>query len=558
MTVDIPARAGRREWLALAVLCLPTMLAAVDINVMFLALPRVSEDLDANVSEQLWITDIYGFLISGFLITMGTLGDRIGRRKVLLMGGAAFIVASLVAAFSTSPGMLIASRAALGIAGAAVTPSVLAMIRIMFRDPKQMGIAMGVWGTSLMSGIVLGPVVGGLLLGAFWWGSIFLMAIPVMGLLLIAGPVLLPESRNPSAGQLDLVSVLLSLGTILPAVWGLKEAGRTGWDTLPVVAIAVGLVCLVQFIVRQRRIPNPLLDLTLFSDRALAVAVVLALLAPMVSGGITLLSTLYLQVVEGLTPARVAVWMLLPSVAMIVFGNVAAGISQKVRPAVILGIAGVLAAMGMFIISRVGVDETGMLMTGLTIAFVGGGALGILSATLIMTSAPPEKAGSAGSLAGTLGEFGTALGVAILGVIGSSVYQSQVEVPTGISGSAADAARESLAGAAPVAAQSPAPVGAQLLTSAREAFTEGLSLVALIAAVLFVLVAVLAAVGLRRVPTTSGMPMPGGPPPTVEERDTVSAPGARAAQRASAPDAAAPKETHGMQVHLTTRDEGES
>jgi len=343
-TVDVPPKARGREWAGLAVLCLPTMLAAVDINVMFLALPQVSADLGADSTQQLWITDIYGFMISGFLITMGTLGDRIGRRRVLLFGAAAFIAASLLAAYSASTAMLIGSRALLGIAGAAVTPSVLALIRTMFKDPKQMATAMGVWGTSLMAGIVLGPVVGGLLLGTFWWGSIFLMSIPIMALLLLAGPVLVPESRNPQAGRLDVASVVLSLAAILPTIYGLKEAARTGWDMPPVAAIAAGVVFIVVFVRRQRKLTNPLLDLSLFSDRALATAALLALLAPLFSGGVTLMATLFLQMVEGLTPLRVALWMLVPSVAMIVVGNMAAASARKVRPAYVLAAAAAVAA----------------------------------------------------------------------------------------------------------------------------------------------------------------------------------------------------------------------
>jgi MFS transporter, DHA2 family, multidrug resistance protein len=530
--VEAPAKAGRREWLALAVLCLPTLLAAVDINVMFLALPRVSEDLGASSTEQLWITDIYGFLISGFLITMGTLGDRIGRRLVLLIGGAAFIVASSLAAYSTSTEMLIASRAVLGIAGAAVTPSVLALIRTMFRDPKQMGAAMGLWGTSLLTGIVLGPVVGGLLLGAFWWGSIFLMAVPIMALLLIAGPLLLPESRNPDAGRLDVLSVVLSLAAILPVIYGLKDASRNGWDVLPIAIILVGLLSGVLFVYRQGRISNPLLDLTLFHSRALSVAVVLALCAPMFSGGASLMSTLYFQMVQGLTPFRVALWLLVPSLAMIVVGNAAAGASRKIPPAFVLAAGGVLASVGMLLVWQVG-SGIGMLLAGLTMSFAGGGAVGILSATLIMSSAPPEKAGSAGALSGTLGEFGTALGVAVLGVVGTSVYRSEIVVPGSVPAEAADAARDSIAGAVPAAAQLGGPLGAQLLESARAAFTVGLNVVALVAAVLFGVLAVLAVLGLRHVPPTSGMAMRGGTSPAQEEK--VPEPGVRTHAPAAGP-----------------------
>jgi DHA2 family multidrug resistance protein-like MFS transporter len=212
------SRAGRREWIGLAVLALPTLLVSIDVSVLFLALPHLSEDLGADSTEQLWITDIYGFMTAGFLVTMGTLGDRIGRRRLLLIGGTLFGLASLLAAFSASPEMLIAARALMGIAGATLLPSTLALISNMFRDPKQMGMAIAVWGTCFMAGIALGPVVGGAMLDAFWWGSVFLLAVPVMAVLLVAAPLFLPEFSDPDAGRLDLVSVALSLVTILPAI----------------------------------------------------------------------------------------------------------------------------------------------------------------------------------------------------------------------------------------------------------------------------------------------------------------------------------------------------
>jgi DHA2 family multidrug resistance protein-like MFS transporter len=508
---ELPARAGSREWLALAVLCLPTMLAAVDINVMFLALPHLSAELGSGSTQQLWITDIYGFMITGFLVTMGTLGDRVGRRRVLLFGAAAFILVSLVAAFSTSTTMLIIARALLGVAGATVMPSVLALIRTMFKDPKQMGAAMGVWGTSIMGGIVLGPVVGGLLLGAFWWGSIFLMAVPVMGLLLVAGPFLVPESRNPHAGRLDLFSVMLSLGAILPLIYGLKELARGGWGGLPIVAVLAGAIFMALFIRRQRRLTYPLLDLSLFRDRALSVASLLALSSPFVAGGVTLTATLYMQMVRGLTPFQVGLWLLIPSVVMIVAGNAAPAVARKVPPGRVLAGAAVIAVVGMLVLTQV--SSTGSLapvLTGLAIAYIGGGAMGILSATLIMWFAPPEKAGSAGSLSASFGEFGTALGVALLGLIGTVVYRAQVTVPEGVPDPAADTARESISGAVAVSQHAPDP--AALLGSAREAFTSGFNTVAGIAAVCFVGLFILAIIGLRRVPATGVMLTPGMPP----------------------------------------------
>ncbi|GAA4148121.1 MFS transporter [Phytohabitans flavus] len=517
-TVDVPAKAGRREWLALALLCLPTMLTTIDINVMFLALPQVSEDLGANSTEQLWITDIYGFLISGFLITMGTLGDRIGRRRLLYLGGVGFIVASLLAAYSTSTEMLIASRALLGIAGATVMPSVLALIRTLFRDPKQMGAAMGLWGTALTVGVVLGPVVGGLLLGAFWWGSIFLMAVPIMALLLIAGPLLLPESRNPDAGRLDVLSMVLSLGGILPVIYGLKELASGGWEPVPAGWILVGLVFLLAFVRRQRRISSPLLDLTLLGNRTLGAGLTFAMFFAFVSGGLGLVATLFMQMVEGLSPFRAGLWMLLPAIAMIIVGNIAPMVARKVRPAYILASGAVLGGVGMVMITQVDA-ETGLatLVAGLVVVYIGGAPIGALIPFLVMSSAPPEKAGSAGSLPGAVGEFGVALGVAVLGVVGTSVYRSEVDVPAGVPAAAADAARESIAGAVPAASQLGGPAGAELLSSARAAFTEGLNVVAVVTAVLFALLAVLALLGLRHVPPTAAMAMPDGPSPVEEQ-----------------------------------------
>lgn len=512
---DVPAaRAGWREWVGLAVLCLPTMLAAVDLNVMFLALPHVAADLGATGVQQLWVVDVYGFMITASLVTMGALGDRVGRRKVLLAGAAAFLAASVMAAFATSTAMLIGARALLGVAGAAITPSVLALIRTMFADPRQLGAAMGAWGTSLMAGIVLGPVVGGLLLGAFWWGSIFLMAVPVMALLLLAGPLLVPESGNPDGGRLDLLSVLLSLGAILPLVYGLKEGVRAGWEAPPLVAVVAGAAFAVVFVRRQARLASPLLDLGMFRNRALSVAALLGLCSPLVSGGTTLMASLFMQVVEGLTPFRVALWMLAPSLGMVVVGNLAVAAARRVRPASVLAAGALVAAAGMLVLTRL-TTGSGLttLLAGLTIAFVGGGAVGILSATLIMTSAPPEKAGSAGSLSAMLGEFGTALGVAVLGVIGTAAYRGEVTVPAGVPAGAASAARESIAGAMSAVQQlPPGQAAAALLDSARDAFTSGLNLVAVVAAAAFAGLAVLAFVGLRHVPATGAMPMPGGPP----------------------------------------------
>ncbi|GAT67128.1 MFS transporter [Planomonospora sphaerica] len=498
-----PARAGWRQWAGLAVMCLPTMLTTVDITVMFLALPHVSADLGASGVEQLWISDVYGFMIAGFLVTMGTLGDRIGRRRVLLAGAAVFVAASLLAAWSTSTAMLIGARALLGVAGATVAPSVLALIRDMFPDPRQMGTAMGVWGSSIMAGVILGPVVGGLLLGAFPWGSIFLMAVPVMGLLLLTAPFLVPESRDPGAGRLDWVSVLLSLGAVLPLVYGLKELARNGWALPPVAAILLGAVCAPVFVRRQRALADPLLDLRLFGVRALSGTMSLSLMFAFVMGGTGLVATLFLQLVQGLTPFDVALWMVVPALTMIVVGNVAGAAARAVRPAYLIAGGAVLAAAGMVVLTRV--DAVGglpVLIAGLVMVYAGGSPITVLSPLLVMTSAPPERAGSAGSLQSTGSEFGTALGVAVLGLAATAVYRAHVVVPAGLPAGTAATARESLSGAVLTAQQVPGRAGAELLASARDAFTGGLHVTALIAAVVFLGLAAVALAGLRHVPPT--------------------------------------------------------
>ncbi|MGN9909021.1 MFS transporter [Phytohabitans sp. LJ34] len=508
----MPTKAGPRTWLALAVLCLPTMLAVVDLNVLFLALPRLSADLGAGSTAQLWIMDIYGFMIAGFLVTMGNLGDRIGHRKVLLAGAALFIAASVLAAYSTSVASLVGARAVLGVAGATVMPSVLALIRQLFTDPKQLGAAYGIWGTAIMVGVVVGPSVGGLLLDAFWWGAAFMISVPVMGLLLATGPFLLPESRERTGGRLDPHSVALSLAAILPFVYGLKEIARGGPDTPAVAAVVAGLAFGVLFVARQRRLASPLLDLRLFADRGLRGALTLAFVLAFTLAGVGLLVTQYLQVVKGFSPLAVGLWLLPPSLAMIVAGNVGPALARTVRPAYIFSAGLVLAAAGALAITRIGpAAGIGWLIAALFVLYIGTSPIGVMANTIIMTSAPPRKAGSAGSLSSTSGEFGLALGVAVFGSVATAAFRDRIAVPAGVPADLSGTAGENVVGATTVAGQLPGQVGADLLDSARVAFTGGMDLVFAAAAVLFVALAVVSVVTLRHVPA-SGTPAPAADP----------------------------------------------
>src|SRR5216117_55731 len=279
----VPARATRQEWVGLAVLALGALMYVMDLTVLHLAIPRMSEELRPTSTQLLWILDIYGFFVAGSLITMGTLGDRIGRRRLLLIGAAAFGVASVIAAYSRSAEMLIAARALLGVAGATIAPSTLSLIRNMFHDPHQRTFAIGVWVTSYSIGGAVGPLLGGVLLEYFWWGSVFLLGVPVMVLLLVLGPVLLPEFRDPAAERLDLFSAALSLVAVLLVIYGLKRIAEHGLALVPTLTIVTGLVVGIVFLRRQRLLAHPLIDLHLFRSRAFSASLGVYLLATLVA-----------------------------------------------------------------------------------------------------------------------------------------------------------------------------------------------------------------------------------------------------------------------------------
>lgn len=491
-------RAGAREWLGLAVLALPTLLLSIDVSVLHLAVPHIGASLETSAAEMLWIIDIYGFMIAGLLVTMGTLGDRIGRRRLLLVGAAAFAATSVLAAYSTDPTMLIVARALLGISGATLMPSTLALISNMFRDPAQRGLAIAVWVTMFSVGIAIGPVVGGAMLQLFWWGSVFLLAVPIMLLLLASGPVLLPEYRNSEAGRLDLVSVALSLVTLLPIIFGLKELATVGGGPLPFVAIAVGLAFGVLFVRRQRAISSPMLDLSLLRNRTFTVALVTMLVTMLIAGGTYLFVTQYLQLVQSLSPMQAGLWLLPAAFGLIITSMIAPAVAQRIGPAYVVGIGLVLSASGHLMLMLV--DSTGsftQLVVGFAITYAGGGPVVALGTDLVVGSAPPQQAGSASAMSETSTELGMALGVATLGSVGTAVYRGLLEVPGDVPAQAADAARDTLAGAAAAVEDLPSEIADALLTPAREAFTSGLNAIGGVSTLLALGLAVAVVVGIR-------------------------------------------------------------
>jgi MFS transporter, DHA2 family, multidrug resistance protein len=304
MTIATNSRAGRREWIGLAVIALPCLLYSMDLTVLNLAVPSLTVDLKPTSTQLLWIIDIYGFLVAGSLITMGTLGDRIGRRRLLLIGAVAFGAASVLAAFSRSAAMLIASRAVLGLAGATLAPSTMSLIRNMFLDPHQRSVAIGVWISSYSAGAVIGPPIGGLLLEHFWWGSVFLVSVPMMVLVLVLGPILLPEFRDPDAGRPDPLSAVLSVAAVLGVIYGLKQIAAHGLSVLPVLSIVAGLGVGALFVRRQRHLDDPLIDLRLFKAPAFSASLATYMLATFAVFGPYVFIAQYLQLVLGLSPMQ--------------------------------------------------------------------------------------------------------------------------------------------------------------------------------------------------------------------------------------------------------------
>lgn len=501
-----PARAGRREWLGLAILSLPALLVSMDLTVLHLAAPTISADLRPTAAQLLWIVDIYGFLIAGFLITMGTLGDRIGRRLLLLIGAAAFGVASVVAAFSPNAETLIAARALLGVAGATLAPSTVALIRNMFHDPAQRTTAISIWFMSFMAGSAVGPLIGGALLEVAWWGSTFLIGVPVMVLLLAFGPVLLPEHRAPLPGRMDLLGALTALGAILSIVYGLKRVAEDGLTVTPLVTVAVGLVLGTVFLRRQRTVAAPLLDLDLFRLRTVSVSVLALTIGAVAVGGVGYLSAQYLQLVADQSPIMAGLWMLPPLLIGIVTTIVTPIVGRRIGPGAKTTLGLVVAAIGLLVVSRTNDDSgVGYVVAGLVLLFGGIMPVLALGVDIVVAAAPPARTGAASAITETAQELGIALGIAVLGSISTAIYRQQmrdVVPPEGVPADAVQAARSTLGAAGEVSAR----LGPALLESAERAFTDGMRLAAVVSAVLLMITAIIAAVTLRRIRATGGGP----------------------------------------------------
>ncbi|WP_456154239.1 MFS transporter [Streptomyces goshikiensis] len=505
-----PPRATRRQWLGLAVLALPTMLIAMDLTVLHLALPTLTADLRPGNTELLWIVDVYGFLIAGFLIPMGAIGDRIGRRRLLLIGAVGFGAASVVSAFSVDPAMLIAARALLGIAGATLMPSTLSLIRVMFPDPRQQGAAIGAWSGFFGLGTVIGPLAGGMLLEWFWWGSVFLIGVPVMLLLIVLGPVLLPEYRDRSVARPDLISAVMSVIGMLALIFAVKRIAQDGLSPAPGIAVVLGLVLATLFLSRQRRLDQPLVDLSLFRNRLFGIALGMVVLATLLAAGSQFLVLQYLQLVRGLPPVRAGLWSLPITLGVVIGSFGGPALAGRVRLSTLIPGGLVVSALGMVLLTCVsGPRDLVLAVTGTAVIGLGLGPLTVLGTGLIVGAAPPERAGAASGLSATGSELGSALGIAVIGSVAFAVYRADLagRLPEGLSAHDVHAARDTLAAAVDVSRELPAPVAARLLAVTRDSFLQGLHTTAAAGAVLAVLLAVGAATLLRDTGAAAAAPL---------------------------------------------------
>ncbi|RYH71199.1 MAG: MFS transporter [Alcaligenaceae bacterium] len=484
-------RASARSWIGLIVLAFAVLLISVDATVLDLALPAITADLTPTGTQLLWVIDVYSFVLAGLLITMGTLGDRIGRRRLLLIGAAGFGLASMLAAWSASPAMLIASRILQGISGATLMPATLGLIRSMFVNPRQRTTAIGVWGAMAGGGAAAGPLIGGWLLEHYWWGSVFLVNLPVMAALVVAGPLLIPEARDANPGRFDLPSAGLSILSMVPLVYAVKESA-VHRPSMALAAIgAFGLVSGWLFVRRQRRLETPMIDLRLFARPTFTAAVLTNLLSVFALAGVVFVGSQYVQLVLGNSPLRAGMLMLPGTIVSIASSLLASWFVRRWQPGRVLSLGLLVSSVGAGTMGWIRTDGGARLFVfAFVLVGVGVGIALTLTSDLVVGSVEPERAGAASAVSETAYELGVALGVAILGSVVLSIYRSGLDI-SDISADDVHIAEETLGGAVALARSMPDTVGGMLLESARAAFIDGAHVASLVTAVILFANAVL-------------------------------------------------------------------
>lgn len=490
-------RVGWRGWAALVVLMLPVLLVSVDNTVLSFALPAIALDLEPTSAQQLWIIDAYPLVLAGLLVTMGTLGDRFGRRRMLLIGAVGFAAVSALAAFAPSAEWLIAARALMGVFGAMLMPSTLSLLRTIFTDRDQRRMAIAVWASMFSAGAALGPIVGGILLEHFGWGSVFLMAVPVLVPLLVLAPILVPESRDPNPGRIDAISIALSMATMVPIVYAIKELAVHGLSSIAPVLFAVGLIFGWLFVRRQLRVATPMLDMRLFRNPTFSGALLVNLLSVVGLVGFLFFVAQHLQLVVGLGPMQAGFALVPGLAAMILSGLLVVPLAKRFPARIVVPVALAFSVLGYLMVAFATADGALWLLIAAFVALgIGIGAAETVSNELILASAPPNKAGAASAVSETAYELGAVLGTAVLGGILTALYRANLALPAGIPADLAEGAGETLAGAVHAADQVGGPLGQAIQDAAAHAFDAGVTTTALIGAGLVVLAAVIAALTL--------------------------------------------------------------
>jgi DHA2 family multidrug resistance protein-like MFS transporter len=507
-----------RRWWAFACLCLPVLVTSMDVSVLLFAVPSLTRDLHAGASQQLWILDVYGLVLAALLLPFGALADRIGRRRLLLLGAALFGLASLAAAEAPTAGWLIAARAVLGLGGATLLPSALALVRSLFDDPAERSKAVGIWSAVLAGGVGLGPVVSGLLIEHYWWGSVFLVNLPAVALLLIAVPALVPESRALESAPLDLLGAAFCLVAVLSLVYAVQTVAESGWSATRAGAVAMGLLAGALFVARQRRSAHPMIDPTWFTRPVFAGSVGVNAIGMAVVVGNGFLISQYLQSVLGMSPLRAALWSLAPTVVVGGVAPLAAVAARRLgRSATVAGALAVAAA-GFLVLTRAQPHSSLWLaLIGATLVACGVVSVATLVTDVVVSAVPPHQTGAAAGFVETTTELAGALGIAVLGSVLAAVYRGGVhDVLPALPREARAAASQSLAGALAVAQEGGGRT-TSVVAAARAAYTTGMHSADVVAACLLSAGAVIALVTLRdrgraAEPTSGADPVPADQP----------------------------------------------
>ncbi|RMB57256.1 MFS transporter [Tessaracoccus antarcticus] len=488
----------RRQWAALAVLMLPVLLISVDNTVLSFALPLITEDLGPSASTQLWIMDIYALVLAALLITMGSLSDRFGRRRLLIIGAVGFALVSVAAAFASTPGQLVAARAALGGFGAMLMPSTLSLLRNIFIDPMRRRKAIAIWATGFAAGSSLGPILGGVLLEHFHWGAVFLISVPILFPLLLLYRFLLPESKDPSPGPVDLLSVALSFAGMFLVVWSIKTLAHEATTIWPVVAAMAGAFFIAWFIRRQLRATTPLLDVRLFTYLPFTASVLANFLSVVSLISFIFFISQHLQLVLELSPLKAGLVLLPGAILSVIAGIGVVGLSKRWAPKWLMAVGLVLIAIGY---ASVVVFRGDFTVAAILLAFglieIGIGMSQTLSSDTIIGSVPPEKAGSASAISETAYELGAVVGTATLGTMITAFYRANISLPAGLTAQQMSAAAETLGGAAAVADEVSASTADALMTSARLAFDSGVGWLGVLGTLLSLSAAAIVLIGFK-------------------------------------------------------------